>query len=142
MSRLFMTFTSSRRIDFPMVDLAGIAYYPKFWDLAHRFFEESWHYTCNLHYNEVLQKHKIGFPLVHSEASFLHPLKYGDTVFCKINVSNIGNSSITWSYELSNQDGKVCWSAIQTTVCTNMDSITEKTNVPDWIREGLEKIMI
>ena len=108
----------------------------------YRFFEESWHYTCNLHYNEVLQKHKIGFPLVHSEASFLHPLKYGDTVFCKINVSNIGNSSITWSYELSNQDGKICWSAIQTTVCTNMNSITEKTNVPDWIREGLEKIMI
>jgi acyl-CoA thioesterase FadM len=79
---------------------------------------------------------------VHSEASFLHPLKYGDTAFCKINVTNIGNSSITWSYELSNQDGKICWSAIQTTVCTNMDSITEKTNVPDWIREGLEKIMI
>ena len=34
-----MAVTFSRRIDFPMVDLAGIVYYPVFWDLAHRFFE-------------------------------------------------------------------------------------------------------
>ena len=81
-----MAFTSSRRIDFPMVDLAGIVYYPRFWDLAHRFYEESWEYTCDIHYNELLQKHRIGFPLVHSEANFHHPLSYGDTAVCKIAV--------------------------------------------------------
>ena len=135
-----MVFTSSRRIDFPMIDIAGIVYYPRFWDLAHRFYEESWEYTCGMHYNLVLQKHRIGFPLVHSEANFLHPLKYGDTAFCKISVSKIGNTSITWLYEISNQDDKLCWTANQTTVCTNMDNITEKINVPKWMREGLVKI--
>ena len=29
-----MVFRSSRGIDFPMVDLAGIVYYPRYWDLA------------------------------------------------------------------------------------------------------------
>ena len=65
-----MAFTSSRRIDFPMVDMAKIVYYPQFWDLAHRFYEESWEYSCGMHYNEILREHKIGFPLVHSEANW------------------------------------------------------------------------
>ena len=49
-----MAYSSSRRVDFPMVDLAKIMYYPRFWDLAHRFYEESWEYSCNRHYNEIL----------------------------------------------------------------------------------------
>jgi len=136
-----MEFSSSRRIDFPMVDIAGIVYYPKFWDLAHRFYDESWEHTCGIHYNEILQHHRIGFPLVHSEANFLHPLKYGDTAFCKISVINIGNTSITWSYKIFNQDNELCWTAIQTTVCTSMDSIKEKISVPDWMRTGLKTIL-
>ena len=43
-----MAFISQRRIDFPMVDLAKIMYYPRFWDLAHRFYEESWEFTLSL----------------------------------------------------------------------------------------------
>ena len=136
-----MSFTSSRRIDFPMVDLAGIAYYPRFWDLAHRFFEESWEFTCEIHYNEILNKHRIGFPLVHSEATFHNPLKYGDTAFCELSIIDIGNSSIKWYYEISNQNQELCWSATQTTVCTSMDSIKEKISVPDWMRTNLSKIL-
>lgn len=81
-----MAFISQRRIDFPMVDLAKIVYYPRFWDLAHRFYEESWEFTCGMHYNEILSEKKIAFPLVHSEAKFLHPISYGDTVECTITV--------------------------------------------------------
>ena len=31
----------NRGVDFPMVDLANIAYYPRIFDLAHRFFEDA-----------------------------------------------------------------------------------------------------
>ena len=137
-----MVFTTSRRIDFPMVDLAGIVYYPRFWDLAHCFYEESWEYTCDIHYNELLQKHRIGFPLVHSEANFIHPLSYGDTAVCSISVKNIGRTSITWLIEIFNQNKILCWSATQTTVCTNMDSIQDKIPVPEWVRNGLSKISL
>ena len=27
----------TRRVDFPMLDMAGIAFYPRIFDLAHRF---------------------------------------------------------------------------------------------------------
>mgnify|MGYP001366673429 CR=1 FL=1 len=136
-----MAFTSSRRIDFPMVDLAGIVYYPRFWDLAHRFYEESWEYTCGVHYEEILSKYRIGFPLIHSEANFIHPMRYGDTAFCQLTIKNIGTTSVTWIYNITNQDGIICWKATQTTVCTNMDSITEKVDIPQWMKEGLQKII-
>jgi len=135
-----MTFVSSRRIDFPMVDLAGIVYYPRFWDLAHRFYEESWEYTCGIHYSEILENYRLGFPLVHSEANFLHPLNYGDTVTCKLRVKSIGNTSITWIFEIFNQHEILCWKSVQTTVCTSMDEITKKVSVPEWMRKGLSKI--
>ena len=135
-----MTFVSERRIDFPMVDLAKIVYYPRFWDLAHRFYEESWEFSCGFHYNEILSKKKIAFPLVHSEARFLHPIYYGDTVQCSISVSKIGRTSITWNYEFKNQDGVTCWMAEQVTVCTDMLEVSKKIPIPDWMREGLEKM--
>jgi len=135
-----MTFLSSRRIDFPMVDSAGIVYYPRFWDLAHRFYEESWEYTCGIHYNEVLENYRLGFPLVHSEANFHHPLSYGDIATCKLRIKRIGNTSITWDFKIFNQDEILCWTSVQTTVCTSMDEITKKVSVPAWMREGLSKI--
>ena len=135
-----MPFVSERRVDFPMVDLARIVYYPRFWDMAHRFYEESWEYSCGMHYNHILSERRIGFPLVHSEAEFLHPLSYGDTVHCKITVPRVGNTSIEWHYEFRNQEGTLCWKAKQITVCTSMDDLKSKIPVPDWMREGLSKL--
>ncbi|MBF92473.1 MAG: hypothetical protein CMB78_01715 [Euryarchaeota archaeon] len=135
-----MPFVSERRVDFALVDLAKIVYYPRFWDLAHRFYEESWEFSCGLHYNDILMERGIAFPLVHSEASFHHPIAYGESVQCTITVPRIGNTSIEWHYEFRNQDGTVCWTADQVTVCTSMDSVREKIPVPDWMREGLQKM--
>jgi len=135
-----VTFIASRRIDFSFVDLAKIVYYPRFWDLAHKFYEESWEFSCGLHYNEILFEKKIAFPLVHSEANFLHPISYGDVIECRITVPRIGNSSISWNFEFRNQDEILCWTAEQITVCTEMDQVRSKIPVPDWIREGLAKM--
>ena len=125
-----MPFVSERRVDFPMVDLARIVYYPRFWDMAH----------SGMHYNHILSERRIGFPLVHSEAEFLHPLSYGDTVHCTITVPRVGNTSIEWHYEFRNQEGTLCWKAKQITVCTSMDELKSKISVPDWMREGLSKL--
>ena len=140
-TRRNMAFVSKRRVDFPMVDLAKIVYYPRFWDLAHRFYEESWEFSCGLHYNEILSEKKIAFPLVHSEAKFMHPISYGDTVSCSITVTEIGNTSISWHYEFRNQSGVLCWTADQITVCTDMEEIDKKIPVPEWIRQGLKKLI-
>ena len=131
-----MPLNFSRRIDFPMVDLAGIVYYPVYWDLAHRFFELSWEKICGINYPKILQDLKLGFPAVKNECEFLAPLKYGDTVNCKIWVSDVGNKSCTWEYEFTNQNMKKIWLAKVVTVCVNMDTF-ESINIPKDLAESL-----
>ncbi|MAK05315.1 MAG: hypothetical protein CMA03_05475 [Euryarchaeota archaeon] len=131
-----MPLNFSRRIDFPMVDLAGIVYYPVYWDLAHRFFELSWEKICGINYPKILQDLKLGFPAVKNECEFLAPLKYGDTVNCKIWISDVGNKSCTWEYEFTNQNMKKVWLAKVVTVCVNMDTF-ESINIPKDLAESL-----
>tara|TARA_X000000368_G_scaffold410162_1_gene393209 strand:+ start:1466 stop:1879 length:414 start_codon:yes stop_codon:yes gene_type:complete len=131
-----MAVTFSRRIDFPMVDLAGIVYYPVFWDLAHRFFELSWEEICGIDYPNIIQKLKLGFPAVKNECEFVAPLRYGDVVTCKLWVSEIGTKSCTWKYYFTNQKNEKIWEASVVTVCVNMDTL-ESEIIPENLKKGL-----
>ena len=128
----------SRRVDFPMLDMAGIGFYPRIYDLAHRFFEDSWIEMCGLDYPHIIGEMKIGFPVVDIKSEFHAPFKYGDTINAKIWISKVGNKSCTWQYRFSNQNKELLWSSEQITVCvsmTNMDAIV----IPDILRKGMEE---
>ena len=64
--RKIMPVILSRRVDFPMLDMAGIAFYPRIFDLAHRFFEDSWEQICGITYPTILMNLEIGFPVAES----------------------------------------------------------------------------
>ena len=42
-----------------MLDNANIAYYPRIYDLAHRFFEESWEKMCGISYPEMINEKRM-----------------------------------------------------------------------------------
>ena len=44
--RVIMVLKAERSVEFSMVDLASIAYCPRIFDLAHRFFESVWDDVC------------------------------------------------------------------------------------------------
>ena len=81
-----MAVTLERRVDYPMIDNANIAYYPRIYDLAHRFFEEAWELMCNISYPQIIDEHRLGFPVVNIETNFIHPLRHGDTVLSLIHI--------------------------------------------------------
>jgi len=127
----------TRRVDYPMLDNANIAYYPRIYDLAHRFFEESWEKICGISYPEMINEKRIGFPIVHIETDFISPIRYGDSVTATIWISKVGVKSCTWNYEFHNQNSALLWSSEQVTVCVSMDSL-ESVEIPDYLRTGLE----
>ena len=127
-----------RRVDFPMIDLAQVVFYPEYFDLAHRFFEESWQEICGISYPVITQEMHLGFPAVHTSADHLAPLRYGDGVVCKLWIESVGNSSIVWRYLFYNQDEVLCWDARVVTVCVDMQTF-EKIDVPDELAESLRK---
>ena len=126
-----------RGVDFPMVDLVNIAYYPRIFDLAHRFFEDSWEPICGIKYSQLILEKQIGFPVVHVESDFIAPLRYGDTVKATIWIQKIGESSCTWRYEFRNQEDVLLWTSTQVTVCVDMDSM-KRIPIPDFLRSGLD----
>ena len=133
----FMAVILQRRVDFPMVDIANIVYYPEYWDLAHRFFEESWVKICGIDYPTLTCEKKLGFPAVHNECNFHAPLVYGDIITCKLWISNVGNKSCKWQYQYYNQRKELVWSASVVTVCANMDNMNT-LQIPVWLAEKLE----
>ena len=125
-----------RTVEFSMVDLANIAYYPRIYDLAHRFFEATWPEICGESYPHVLYERKLGFPVLSVESNFHHPIRYGDTIEAHISISHLGATSLSWRYRFFNQDGVLVWSSNQTTVCVQMDSM-DPTPIPEDMRQGL-----
>tara|TARA_B100000287_G_scaffold364199_1_gene358298 strand:+ start:90 stop:503 length:414 start_codon:yes stop_codon:yes gene_type:complete len=132
-----MSVKLTRRVDFPMVDLAGIAFYPRIYDLAHRFFEESWELICGISYPAILLEKRCGFPVVNIESQFHLPITYGDEITATISISNVGGKSCTWDYEFHNQKNELVWTSKQITVCVDMDSLAS-IEIPDFLRKGLE----
>ena len=133
-----MAVSLSRRVDYPMIDNANIAYYPRIYDLAHRFFEECWELMVGKSYPEMINKLKIGFPVVNIETDFHHPIRYGDIITAKISIAKVGGKSCTWDYQMYNQNEQLLWTSKQVTVCVNMDTL-HPMELPDWIRDGLSK---
>ena len=133
-----MAIILQRRVDFPMIDLAQVVYYPEYFDLAHRFFEESWGQICGIAYPIITQEMHLGFPAVHTSADHLAPLRYGDIVHCKLWIESVGNSSIIWRYQFLNQNKTLCWDARVVTVCVDMQTF-EKRDVPNDIADALRK---
>ena len=135
-SRINMAVQLSRRVDFPMLDMAGIGFYPRIYDLAHRFFEDSWMEMCGVDYPHIIGEMMIGFPVVDIKSEFHAPFRYGDTVTAKIWISKIGSKSCTWQYRFSNQNGELLWSSEQITVCVSMTDMSSVV-IPDVLRKGL-----
>ena len=126
----------ARRVDYPMLDNANIAYFPRIYDLAHRFFEECWEPMCGISYPEMIGVRRIGFPVVHIETDFVAPLCYGDTVHATIWLTKVGTTSCTWAYEFHNQKQELLWTSSQVTVCVDMDSL-QSQEIPEYLRTGL-----
>ena len=119
-----------------MVDMANVAYYPRIYDLAHRFFEEAWEDMCDVSYPTMINEMRIGFPVVEIASKFHHPLRYGDIIQAKIWISQVGTKSVTWQYEFRNQNDILLWNSTQVTVCVSMVNM-EPLSIPEILLNGL-----
>ena len=130
----------SRRVDFPMIDMAGVSYYPRIYDLAHRFFEDSWVEICGIDYPTIINEMRLGFPVVDVKSTFVKPLRYGDEITANIKISDVGSKSCTWDYSFYNQKQELLWESKQVTVCVSMDTMESKP-IPDSLKKGLVSLI-
>ena len=133
-----MAVNVQRTVEFSMIDMANVAYYPRIFDLAHKVFEEAWLEMCGVSYPALVNEHRVGFPVVSLSSTFLAPLRYGDTITATVKISSIGTTSLGWHYAFRNQDGMDVWVSEQATVCVDMDTM-EKQLIPSHLLPGLRQ---
>lgn len=135
-------FTTSFQVRFGHVDPAGIVYFPRIFDYLHDVFEEVWEKHVGTRYYHLLLEKKMGFPLVHSDVSFDHPLRFGDRPEAAVTCFKLGRSSLGLRYRIrkgDEPDSPLCVDARLVTVCVDTRSM-EPLPIPPEFRERFEEI--
>jgi 4-hydroxybenzoyl-CoA thioesterase len=136
-----MAFTSLLKIRFDDVDGAGIVYYPQFFHLCHKAFEDFFDDAASVSYPQLINEQRRGFPTVAIHSDFSAPLRYGDIALVKLSIGKIGRTSAIFHYEIRRkEDSKLCFSAQITKVFMNLDN-NKVLPVPDDMRSLLENIL-
>lgn len=136
-----MAFTSLQKIRFDDVDGAGIVYYPQYFHLCHKAFEDFFDDAGSISYPQMINEMRRGFPTVSIHSEFTAPLSYGDFVLVKLTVEKIGRSSAIFNYRIyRKKDSELCFSAEITSVFIDLDTKTPLP-IPDEIRSLLENVL-
>ena len=132
-------FQTQLDIRFGDVDPAGIAFYPKIYDMIHRAMEELFDVHVGRRYYYLIADDHVGFPLVSSKVEFESPLKFGDRPVVRITTTKVGTSSLGLHYVFS-VDERVCVDARMTVVCCDLRDL-KPIPIPDAFRERFEEIL-
>jgi len=133
------TFVTQLDVRFGDVDPAGIAYYPRIFDYIHQATEALWDVHVGKRYYYLVSEERLGFPLVHAEVDFKHPLRFGDRPVVKITAFKVGRSSLGLHYVFS-VDEQNCVDARMTLVCSNLDRLAPQP-IPAAYRERFEELL-
>lgn len=118
-----MAFVSVQKIRFDDVDGAGIVYYPRFFHMCHKAFEDFFDTQGPCTYPKLISEWRRGFPTVKTQGDYKGPLRYGDTALVSLWIERIGSSSMDTGYQIARQsDGAIVFVGKVTTVCVDMNT--------------------
>lgn len=136
-----MPFTCQLPVRYGSIDYARIVYYPQFLHFCHIAMEEMFAAVVGVTYPDALQKEKVGYPTVKSEAEFAQPVAYGETLEMSIAVARMGTASIDFVYEgRRSSDGELAFRVRNTQVAVDMDA-WESTPIPAHHRSAFEGLL-
>jgi len=114
-----MGYTHEWTVRFGEVDRAGIIYYPNLFDALHRGVEDLLG-EAGFPFHELVFEAGVGMPIVHAEADYHRPIRYGSVVGVDIEPS-IGDSSVTFAAE-GYVDGEHVFTAVEKHATIDIDA--------------------
>ncbi len=129
-----MAFIRKIQVRFDDVDFARVVYFPRLFGYCHQVFEDFFADAVGISYAQMLQKRKVGYPSVHAEADFKHPLRFGDVARISMETVKLSSKSITNRYQLFlNDTATLCAEVEIITVPIDMDTFKAQP-VPEDVR--------
>jgi 4-hydroxybenzoyl-CoA thioesterase len=92
-------FTHRRTIIFGETDAAAIVYTPNFANFCMEAAEVWFRENADIDWYVINTEHHMGTPIVHMEFDLFNSLKPGDELCTSVEVSKIGKSSLSLSFE-------------------------------------------
>jgi 4-hydroxybenzoyl-CoA thioesterase len=127
-------FETSRTLRFGECDPAGIAYFPRYFEMLNGVVEEWWT-ALGFPWTGLILQRRIGLPTAHLESDFRAPAIFGDCLSFALEIETVGSRSLALRHTVR-RDETLLWEARQTVVATSLD--THKSIAwPDDIRAAL-----
>ena len=131
--------TYERPVRFEDVDAANIVFFGRFFGYCHEAMETLFERELPGGYVHLITKRRVGFPAVHVECDFKHPLRYGEVARIAVTVERVGHKSCTFRYAITRASDGVDVASIKH-VCAMSDLTTIRAiPIPDDVRAALEK---
>ena len=111
----------SREVAFGDTDAGGWVHFPNILG----YVEEAEHAFLKLRGIMVFDRAQGGWPRVHVHCDFAKPLQFGDRIEVQLVVDQIGNSSVTWKFELLNEAGECAACGSMTTVRVDQNGLPQ-----------------
>ena len=127
-------FETVRVLRFGDCDPAGIAYFPRYFDMLNGVVEDWWG-AMGLPWTILFGERRIGLPTARFEVDFRAPARLGDELRFSLSVKRIGESSLHLDHVIR-RDTTVLWQASQILVATSLDN-DRSIAWPDDIRTAL-----
>ncbi len=133
------SFVTQLDVRFGDVDPAGIAYYPRIFEYVHQAFEALWDVHVGKRYYHLVAEERLGFPLVHAQVDFKHPLRFGDRPLVRVTTFQVGRTSLGLHYAFE-VDDVLCVDARMTVVCVELGEL-KPLPIPPAYRERFEALL-
>ncbi len=130
-------FEDNVRINFFDVDPGGILFFGNYFRYAHAAFEKMME-EFNFQ-RDYFQDEFYAIPIVHTEADYFAPVRFGEKIKIVIKLEAVKNSSFVLNYEFVDKLNNKRALLKTVHVMINKSKI-EKVNIPDELREKLNSL--
>ncbi len=133
-------FATTRRVEFGDTDMAGIMHFANFFRFMETAETELLR-SLGFSVNWKADGKKWGFPRVSATCDFKRPARFEDLLTIAVTVERIGQRSVTYRHDFSNQHGEaLAIGRITAVFCrTSSPDALESADIPVELREKLER---
>lgn len=100
-----MSFRVSMPVRFQDVDAAGVLFFGRIYDYCHQAYEELW-VSEGIDRAWIFSGADFLIPIAHSEADYTAPLRHGERVDVRVDVTHVGRASFHLRYRVTGPGGE------------------------------------
>jgi 1,4-dihydroxy-2-naphthoyl-CoA hydrolase len=99
-----MSVRASLPVRFQDVDAAGVLFFGRIYDYCHQAYEELW-VAAGVDRAWIFSGADFLIPIAHSEADYKAPLRHGERVDVRVDVTHVGRASFHLAYRVTGPNG-------------------------------------